>query len=120
MYTKGENAGMPRPTAFKPELWEDQWELSVCRKTGLEDQRVWEIGQTCRKDKRPLLARADVGMGAVHETKLTAVAAPTVFPEHAVVLGWPSGTDKDARLAHQQHLAKAALVHLSPHQPTAA
>jgi len=63
---KGERAGQPKPTAFKPELYEGTWELSVCRNTGLQEARIWEIGRTCRADMKAV-ARADVGMAAVHE-----------------------------------------------------
>lgn len=116
---KGDKAGWPKPSAFKPELWEARWELSVCRNTGLESTRIWEIGRTCRKDK-VALARADVSMTAVQGTNLTGLAAPTEYPEHAVLLGWPDDTQKDAQLAHQQDLARAAVGHLAPEEPTVA
>lgn len=111
---KGDNAGKPKPAAFKPELWQERWELSVCRKTGVEDGRVWEIARTCRTDKAAL-ARADVGMSAVHERQLTGLAVPTEYPEHAVIVGWPDDTQKDAQLLHQQALARAAIGLLAPY-----
>lgn len=68
---KGAQAGRPKPQAFKPECFEGNWELSVCRNTGLHDERIWAIGRTCRPH-RPAIARADLGMTDVHAVGLIA------------------------------------------------
>lgn len=113
---KAERAGQPRPAAFKPELYEECWELSVCRNTGLQEARIWEIGRTCRPDKKAL-ARADVGMAAVHDLKLVARYAPGSYPEHSVVLGWATSGDKDAHMMQMVELASAATGRLAPQTP---
>lgn len=111
--TKGDNPGQPRPQAFKPEYYQGNWELSVCRNTGLAEGRIWEISRTCRPGM-VALARADVGMSAVHETQLMARYAEGAYPEHAVVLGWPVSGEKDAQMMHMVALASASQGRFPP------
>jgi hypothetical protein len=113
LFKGGAQAGKPRPSAFRPELFQGNWELSVCRNTGVAEERIWEIGRTCRADK-PAIARADVGMSAVHDTDLMARAAPGTYPEHAVVLGWPLAVEKNAHMMQMVALAAAADARMAP------
>lgn len=105
--------GKAKSQAFKPECYQGNWEASVCRNTGAGDDRIWEIARTCRPGQVGL-ARADVGMDAVHDAELMAKAAPGSFEEHAVILGWPVSSSKDAQMMRQVKLAMAASTLLAP------
>lgn len=106
---KGDHAGRIKPMAFKPEPYDGTWELSVCRKEGITEERIWNIGGMCRSPK-VAIARGDVRVVDVHAQDLFARAAPSTFPEHSVVLGWPppDGEDKSAMMMRQTALARAA------------
>lgn len=97
----------PKPKVFYPELFEGQWETSVCRTVAASEQRVWEIANKARS---PLLAlaRADLSAGSVEEAGLRTVSAPDLendYPEHAMIIGWPDEKEKRMALAIQLVLA---------------
>lgn len=80
---------------FMPMLYEGNFETSVCRNTGIQESRVWELSRVCRHPMQAL-ARADVGIVVAHEALLMAQAAPQPnYAEHAVILGWPPITNDD-------------------------
>lgn len=116
---RGDKAGQPKWTAFRPDLWEGKLELSVCRNTGLLEERIWAIGRTCRTGMKAI-ARADVAMATVHEQELHARYALGTFPEHSVVLGWRTGDSKDAHMMQMTELASAASGLFAPPEPACA
>jgi hypothetical protein len=107
LFKGGEVAGRPKPTAFKPECFEGNWELSVCRNTGLQQTRIWEIARTCREGMRAI-ARADVGMDIAEDQQLMGRMAVGAFPEHAVLVGWDPTGNKDAHMMQMVALANAS------------
>jgi len=110
---KGAEAGRPKPQAFKPECFEGNWELSVCRNTGLSHGRLWEIAMTCRAPMEAI-ARADVGMDIVHSQQLMARYAAGDYPEHSVVIGWSPTGEKDANMMQMVALAAASYPSFPP------
>lgn len=108
IYKTGEQAGRVKPQGFKPECYQGNWETSVCRTTGVSHSRIWEISRICRAPAAAL-ARADVGMDAVHSAELMAQSVPIPhYDEHAVILGWPVNHEKDAHMMLMVKLATAA------------
>lgn len=89
---KVSRVGGVKPGAFLPMLEKgaNRLETSVCRLVGCSEERVWHLGTTQRPD-RTLYARADHSLQAAIANNLSCVSAPVDgFPEHAVLLGWPS------------------------------
>ncbi|WP_232076930.1 hypothetical protein [Variovorax sp. PBL-E5] len=103
-------SGRVKWQGFSPEQYNGTFETSVCRNTGLEETRIWELSQTCRHPKQAC-ARADVAVHNVHKAELMAHAAPiTDFDEHAVILGWDTGDDKSQRMMAATILANEAIT----------
>ena len=107
--------GNPKPNVFMPELFQDKHETSVCRKTNISEERIWEISRIVevQKKKKPI-GRADLSVFVVLEKNLTAESAPDMklnYPEHSIIIGWPAGqeeTEKAKRKSIAQELAYKA------------
>lgn len=103
--------GNPKAKVFEPELFQGKHETSVCRKTNISEERIWEISKIARK---PSIGRADLSVSVVLEKNLTAESAPNVelnYPEHSIIIGWPAGqeeTEKAKRKSIAQDLAFCA------------
>lgn len=98
-------SGEVKPDAFIPHPYA---ELSVTRHATLSSAELWTRGEAVATQRgRPLRARADVSAGAVRATGLEVQSDPVPEnPEHALILGWPSG--KPAQKIQAQLLAKLA------------
>lgn len=84
---------------FMPEKGTGKYETSVCRKTNVSEERIWELAKTLRLPK-VAIARADLGVAVIHESSLKANAAPepTInYHEHSVIVGWPLGEEEKAQ-----------------------
>lgn len=104
----------PKPKVFYPELFNGQWETSVCRTADVSEQRVWEIANKARSP-RLAFARADLNAGSIEETGLRTVSAAdheNDYLEHAIIIGWPDEKEKQMALAIQ--LVVAANLVLPP------
>lgn len=109
--------GAAKPGAFLPMFETNllRWETSVCRLTGCREERIWHLARTQRLDKT-LKARADLAVQSVEDAALLCVQAPvTGFPEHAVLLGWPS--DKPAQKEIALRLSQASRTFFPPASP---
>lgn len=97
--------GNPKTKVFMPELYQDKYETSVCRKTNISEDRIWEIAKIARK---PPIGRADLSVSVILEKKLTAESAPNIelnYPEHSIVIGWPVGQE-EAEKAKRKSIAQ--------------
>ncbi len=99
-------SGEVKADAFIPHPYTD---LSVTRHAKLTSDEVWRRGEAVSVARaRPLVARADLSAGAVRGAGLEPQPDPTKEdPEHAVIVGWPSG--KPLQKSQAQLLAKAAV-----------
>jgi hypothetical protein len=88
----------PKPGAFLPPpvvlkisaLWRDQ----------LSESEIWQIGDLLgAKRQKPPLARADFGLVAVKEAKLTVEPDPEPHPRHVNISGWPVEKDEQKAVA---------------------
>lgn len=96
--------GAAKPNPFMPVLEKSTGvlETSVCRKTNISDERIWELAKTVRIPK-VAIARADLSVADIHKSSLEAHAAPEPeinYFEHSVIVGWPLGEDVKAK--HKQ------------------
>ena len=107
--------GRVKQGAFLPELYKGRLETSVCRIRDITEVRIWNLGKTVRPDK-VLYARADFPHSAAISKSLKCLSAPEPnFGEHAVLIGWPHGSDEKMRhKAIAAHLAGGATVSLLP------
>lgn len=104
----------PKPKVFYPEMYEEQWETSVCRASYATEQRVWEIANRARSPL-PALALADLTANSVINAGLLTKSAPdneADYAEHAVIVGWPDEKEKQMLLAIQ--LSTSASLVLAP------
>lgn len=84
---------------FMPEKGTGLYETSVCRKTNVSEERIWELAKTLRLPK-VAIARVDLGVAVIHESNLKANAAPVPaknYHEHSVIVGWPLGDEEKAK-----------------------
>ena len=107
--------GNPKPNVFMPEFFQDKHETSVCRKTNITEERIWEISRVVEEQrKKKSIGRADLGVDIICVNALTAESAPDMklsYPEHSVIIGWPEGqeeTEKAKRKSIAQELASRA------------
>jgi hypothetical protein len=109
-----DQSGRAKQGAFLPELYKGRLETSVCRIRGVAVARIWSLGKTVRPDK-VLYARADFLHSAAISKSLECLSAPEQnFSEHAVLIGWPHGSDEKMRhKAIAAHLAGVAAVSLA-------
>jgi len=86
----------------------------VTRHAALNEGEIWDRGEgVARTREIPLLGRADVAAQAVRGAGLDAVPAPQADnPEHANIVGWPSGKPNQKHQA--QLLAKEAAYAAKP------
>ena len=108
--------GTVKPKLFEPENEKGArpYETSVCNKEGTSEDRIWELGKSIRAGKQSI-ARADVGVSVVLSCELEVVPAPEIFPEHAVIIGWPPSEDDKARRKDLANAISAeALTIMSP------
>lgn len=90
--------GNPKTHVFLPELYQEKYETSVCRKTNLTEERIWEISKIVEKSRaKVVIGRADLGVSVVLEKGLAAEAAPENYPEHSIIIGWPAGEEETAK-----------------------
>lgn len=110
---KVNQAGRVKDGAFLPSPGEAQrMETSVCRTTGLEQAKIWEIGRGTRPD-RSLKGRADFHTDTVLQQNLHTVPdTHETFDEHAVILGWPE--EKLAQKLLAREIAKASKGLITP------
>lgn len=84
-----------------PEEFENRWETSVCHMDSCNDDRVWNIGRSCRTDKT-LRARIDFDVQHVVNNALSCEASPEDgYDEHAVVIEWPPDKEQQKLIAVQ-------------------
>src|SRR5260370_25334655 len=85
------NAFMPKPPNLKiSAIWNDE----------LVDHEIWQIGDTFGEARsKPALARADFGVAAVLEAKLSIEPNPRPHPRHVDICGWPSAKDEQISIA---------------------
>jgi hypothetical protein len=116
--TEIDKDGLPKRKAFKPELFEQRHELSICGMNNVAVERMWHLGKTVREGKSAY-ASISLTTTLVSQVGLRTIAAPAVpdFGEHGVVLGWSD--DKDARMLMQADLA-AKCSKSDVHYPPAA
>ena len=107
--------GNPKPNVFMPELFQDKHETSVCRKTNISEERIWEISRIVEvQKKKKSIGRADLSVSVVLEKNLTAESAPDMglsYSEHSIIIAWPTGqeeTEKAKRKSIAQELAYKA------------
>lgn len=107
--------GRAKQGAFLPELYSGRLETSVCRICRVAELRIWYLGKSVRRDKT-LHARADFPVSAALSQALECLSAPEPhFSEHAVLVGWPHGSNEKMRhKAIAAHLAGVAAVSLAP------
>jgi hypothetical protein len=107
--------GRAKQSAFLPELYNGRLETSVCRICEIAEPRIWALGKSVRRDKT-LHARADFPVSAALSQALECLSAPEPnFSEHAVLIGWPPGSNEKMRhKAIAAHLAGVATVLLAP------
>lgn len=107
----GETPAKAKPKIFLPELYESQWETSVCRTISISEQRIWLLANRARHPM-PGLARANIHTNFVDNAGLYAKAAPDNerdYPEHAVIVGWPCTEDReDVKQKHMEYAVKLA------------
>jgi hypothetical protein len=102
--------GAPKAKVFAPEMNPElrRLETSVCGMNGVEETRLWFLGNTIRS---PLLAVAavEVPVASVVSAGLLCEEAPEEgYPEHSVIIGWDEDSDaKDKRLLAMQDLVAA-------------
>lgn len=98
--------GRVKPDAFIPH---PHAELSVTRHADLDEQELWEIGETVAATRKLVLhARADLQTGAVREQGLEVVPAEPP-PHHANITGWARGNKPAQKIVAQELAARAAL-----------
>lgn len=106
--------GNPKTKVFMPELYQDKHETSVCRKTNISEERIWEISKIVEKLRsKKVVGRADLGVCVVLSQHLTAEAAPTDYPEHSIIIGWPSG-DEEVEKAKRKSIAQELAYKAKP------
>lgn len=105
-----------KPKIFLPMLFNSQWETSVCRISSIDEKRIWMLAHRARQPI-PALARADLDTNTIEDANLYTKAAPdneNDYPEHAIIVGWPSTDDgedtKQKQLEHAVKLAYAAAI----------
>lgn len=105
------SGGEIKPDAFIPHPYDD---LSVTRHDSLSQVELWGRGEAISKSReRPLVGLADVKAVAVRGAGLEPKPDPTPGdPQHAIILGWPSGKPNQKHQA--QLLAKAAVFSKKP------
>lgn len=107
--------GLPKAGAFVPDFHPElmRYELSVCGLNGVQDDRLWHLGNTIRTNVgKKAIAAIELSVARIHQTGLTCAPMPEPdFAEHGVVLGWdPDPDSKSARLLAQQDLAAAVVA----------
>jgi hypothetical protein len=112
--------GTPKAKVFTPEMNPElrRLETSVCGMSGVEESRLWFLGNTIRSPLRAVAA-VELSVASVVEAGLLCEAAPEQgYPEHGVIIGWDEGSDaKDKRLSAMQDLvATASGIHRPPEQ----
>jgi len=104
--TEIDKDGLPKRKAFKPELYEERHELSICGLNNVAAERMWHLGKTVREaEGKSAYASISLTTTLVSQVGLYTIEAPVHphFLEHGVVLGWSD--DKDVRLLLQADLA---------------
>lgn len=104
----------PKPKVFLPMMEAGQLETSVCRISAVTERRIWEIANRARSPLRAL-SRADLTTLSVVAAGLYTDPAPDIeadYPEHSVIVGWPSEKEKQMALSIQ--LASAADLVFAP------
>lgn len=105
--------GAPKAKVFAPEIHPElqRLETSVCGMNGVEESRLWFLGNTVRS---PLVALAavEIPVQSVIAAGLQCEEAPEEgYPEHGVIIGWDKDPDaKDRRLSAMQDLVAAVSV----------
>ena len=90
--------GNPKGHVFLPEFYQQKYETSVCRKTNITEERIWEISEIVEKlREKEVTGRADLGVSVVLEKGLTAEAAPDTYPEHTIIIGWTADEEETAK-----------------------
>ena len=90
--------GNPKTHVFLPELYQEKYETSVCRKTNLTEECIWEISKIVEKSRaKEVVGRADLGVSVALEKRLIAEAEPGNYPEHSIIIGWPAGEEETAK-----------------------
>ena len=93
-----EKTGNPKTEVFLPELYQEKYETSVCRKTNVSEERIWEISKIVERLRaKEVIGRADLGVSVVLEKGLTAEAAPENYPEHSIIIGWSLDEEETAK-----------------------
>ena len=97
-----------------PKTGEYSEEVSVMRTEGLAENAVWALGQklaTGRSGRR-VQARGDFAAPAVRSSRVGAWqlnVRPSVPPRrHALIVGWPPASERDARKSLAQQLRRDA------------
>ena len=108
-----EKTGNPKTEVFLPDLYQEKYETSVCRKTNVSEGRIWEISKIVKRLRaKQVVGRADLGVSVVLEKGLTAEAVPENYPEHSIIIGWPADEEEAAKAKRKsiaQDLAYSAI-----------
>ncbi|OHB75844.1 MAG: hypothetical protein A2Z34_05445 [Planctomycetes bacterium RBG_16_59_8] len=106
--------GRVRPEAYTPSR--KLKDISVYRTHRTSETDIWSIGEayvsSLRKDRKPVLARADLSAATITGVGLSVVPHPYPHPRHANVTGWPD--DQSERKMKAVELANAATLVAHP------
>ena len=109
-----EEAGYVSQAAFQPSPRTN--DTSVYRVKGWTDSKIWWVADNfvtaLRKDRKKVLARADVTAEKIFEQELNIEATSTPHSRHANINRWPE--DKSTRKSKALEIAKNAVLHLHP------
>ena len=97
--------GVPKRKAFKPELYQARYELSICGLNNVHIDRMWHLGKTIRANQgKSVFASIFLTTDKISGVGLKVEPAPEKphFEEHGVVLEWPE--DRAELLAKQLDL----------------